>query len=99
MSFAWPLALLSLLVVALLVAVYWWLLRRRRRQAVAAPLPLDLDGDVMARSGEPDPHRRAVSGEMTGPSSSSESLFSSSEIFFFSSGSLLNTVAALSHSP
>ena len=34
MSFAWPLALLSLLVVPLLVAVYWWLLRRRRRQAV-----------------------------------------------------------------
>ena len=34
MSFAWPLALLSLLVVPLLVGVYWWLLRRRRRQAV-----------------------------------------------------------------
>ena len=34
MSFAWPLALLSLLVVPLLLGVYWWLLRRRRRQAV-----------------------------------------------------------------
>ena len=34
MSFAWPLALLSLLVVPLILGVYWWLLRRRRRQAV-----------------------------------------------------------------
>lgn len=34
MSFAWPLALLSLLVVPALLAVYWWNLRRRRRQAV-----------------------------------------------------------------
>jgi Ca-activated chloride channel homolog len=34
MSFAWPLALLSLLVVPLLLGLYWWLLRRRRRQAV-----------------------------------------------------------------
>ena len=34
MSFAWPLALLSLLVVPLIVGVYWWLLRRRRREAV-----------------------------------------------------------------
>ena len=34
MSFAWPLALVALLVVPLIVGVYWWLLRRRRRQAV-----------------------------------------------------------------
>ncbi len=34
MSFAWPLALVSVLVVPLIVGVYWWLLRRRRRQAV-----------------------------------------------------------------
>jgi Ca-activated chloride channel homolog len=34
MSFAWPLALVSLLVVPLIVGVYWLLLRRRRRQAV-----------------------------------------------------------------
>lgn len=34
MSFAWPLALASLVVVPLIVGVYWWLLRRRRRQAV-----------------------------------------------------------------
>ncbi len=34
MSFAWPLALLSVLVVPLIVGVYWWLMRRRRRQAV-----------------------------------------------------------------
>ena len=34
MSFAWPLALLSLLVVPLLLGLYWLLLRRRRRQAV-----------------------------------------------------------------
>ena len=34
MSFAWPLALLSLFVVPLLLGLYWWLLRRRRRQAV-----------------------------------------------------------------
>jgi Ca-activated chloride channel family protein len=33
-SFAWPLALLSLLVVPLIAGVYWWLLCRRRRQAV-----------------------------------------------------------------
>ena len=37
---------------------------RRRRQAVAAPLALDLDGAVVAHSAEPDPHRRAVSGEI-----------------------------------
>ena len=35
MSFAWPLALVSLLAVPLIVGVYWWLLRRRRRQAVS----------------------------------------------------------------
>ena len=34
MSFAWPLALVSLLLVPLIVGVYWWLLRRRRRQAI-----------------------------------------------------------------
>ena len=34
MSFAWPIALVSLLVVPLIVGVYWWLLRRRRREAV-----------------------------------------------------------------
>ena len=34
MSFAWPLALLSLLVVPALLAAYWWMLRRRRKQAV-----------------------------------------------------------------
>ena len=34
MSFAWPLALLSLLVAPALLAVYWWSLRRRRKQAV-----------------------------------------------------------------
>ena len=34
MSFAWPLALLSLLVAPALLGVYWWLLRRRRKQAV-----------------------------------------------------------------
>jgi Ca-activated chloride channel family protein len=33
-SFAWPLALVSLLVVPLILGVYWWLLRRRRREAV-----------------------------------------------------------------
>jgi Ca-activated chloride channel family protein len=33
-SFAWPLALFSLLLVPLIVGVYWWLLRRRRREAV-----------------------------------------------------------------
>jgi Ca-activated chloride channel family protein len=33
-TFAWPLALLFLLLVPLVLAVYWWLLRRRRRQAV-----------------------------------------------------------------
>ncbi|MBP1642219.1 MAG: polymerase, sigma-24 subunit, subfamily [Acidobacteria bacterium] len=37
---------------------------RRRRQAIAAPLALDLDGAVVAHSAEPDPHRRAVSGEI-----------------------------------
>ena len=35
MWFAWPLALVSLVVVPLIVGVYWWLLRRRRRQAVS----------------------------------------------------------------
>ena len=34
MSFAWPLALLALLVVPAVGAVYWWLQRRRRKQAV-----------------------------------------------------------------
>ena len=34
MSFAWPLALLSLVVAPALLAVYWWTLRRRRKQAV-----------------------------------------------------------------
>ena len=34
MSFAWPLALASLLVVPLVLGIYWWLLRRRRREAV-----------------------------------------------------------------
>jgi Ca-activated chloride channel homolog len=33
-SFAWPLALASLLVVPLILGAYWWLLRRRRRQTV-----------------------------------------------------------------
>jgi RNA polymerase sigma-70 factor (ECF subfamily) len=37
---------------------------RRRRQAIAAPLPTDLDGEVAVRTDEPDPHRRAVSGEV-----------------------------------
>ena len=34
MSFAWPLALLSLLVAPALLGAYWWMLRRRRKQAV-----------------------------------------------------------------
>ena len=34
MSFAWPLALLSLLVVPCLLFAYWWSWRRRRKQAV-----------------------------------------------------------------
>ena len=34
MTFAWPLALLSLLVVPALLAMYWWSQRRRRQQAV-----------------------------------------------------------------
>ena len=34
MSFAWPLALLSLLLVPALLGVYWWSQRRRRKQAV-----------------------------------------------------------------
>ena len=34
MSFAWPLALLSLLVAPALLVAYWWILRRRRKQAV-----------------------------------------------------------------
>ena len=34
MTFAWPLALLSLLVVPLLLGIYWWSQRRRRKQAV-----------------------------------------------------------------
>ena len=34
MSFAWPLALLSLLLVPAVLAVYWWAQRRRRKQAV-----------------------------------------------------------------
>jgi Ca-activated chloride channel family protein len=33
-SFAWPLALLSVIVAPALLAAYWWILRRRRRQAV-----------------------------------------------------------------
>jgi Ca-activated chloride channel homolog len=36
-SFAWPLALLSLLVVPALLGAYWWILRRRRKQAVRYP--------------------------------------------------------------
>ena len=35
MSFAWPLALASLVLVPLILGVHWWLLRRRRRQAVS----------------------------------------------------------------
>jgi len=34
MSFAWPLALVSLIVAPALLAVYWWSLHRRRRHAV-----------------------------------------------------------------
>ncbi len=34
MSFAWPFALLLLLVPFALLGAYWWLLRRRRKQAV-----------------------------------------------------------------
>jgi Ca-activated chloride channel family protein len=34
MSFAWPLALLSLFVAPALLGVYWWMQRRRRKQAV-----------------------------------------------------------------
>jgi Ca-activated chloride channel homolog len=34
MSFAWPLALLSLIVAPALLVAYWWLQRRRRKQAV-----------------------------------------------------------------
>jgi Ca-activated chloride channel family protein len=34
LSFAWPLALLSLIVVPALLAAYWWTQRRRRKQAV-----------------------------------------------------------------
>ena len=34
MSFAWPLALLSLIVAPALLAAYWWMLRRRRKRAV-----------------------------------------------------------------
>jgi Ca-activated chloride channel family protein len=34
MSFAWPLALLSLLVAPVLLGAYWWMQRRRRKQAV-----------------------------------------------------------------
>lgn len=34
MSFAWPLALTTLIVAPALLAAYWWTLRRRRRQAV-----------------------------------------------------------------
>ncbi|MGZ8700866.1 MAG: VWA domain-containing protein, partial [Gaiellaceae bacterium] len=34
MAFAWPLALLSLVVAPALLAVYWWMLRRRRKLAV-----------------------------------------------------------------
>jgi Ca-activated chloride channel family protein len=33
-TFAWPLALLSLVVAPALLGAYWWLLRRRRKQAV-----------------------------------------------------------------
>ena len=46
MSFAWPLALLSLLVVPLIGGVYWWLLRRRRKQAVRySSVTLEIDRD------------------------------------------------------
>jgi Ca-activated chloride channel homolog len=34
MTFAWPLALLSLIVAPALLAAYWWIQRRRRKQAV-----------------------------------------------------------------
>jgi Ca-activated chloride channel family protein len=34
MSFAWPFALLSLIVAPALLGAYWWLQRRRRKQAV-----------------------------------------------------------------
>ncbi|HEX6701402.1 MAG TPA: VWA domain-containing protein [Gaiellaceae bacterium] len=34
MTFAWPLALVSLIVAPALLAAYWWILRRRRKQAV-----------------------------------------------------------------
>ena len=34
MSFAWPLALLSLIVAPALLVAYWWMLRRRRKRAV-----------------------------------------------------------------
>ena len=34
MSFAWPLALVSLAVVPAILAAYWWMLRRRRKRAV-----------------------------------------------------------------
>ena len=34
MSFAWPLALTTLLAAPALLAAYWWILRRRRKQAV-----------------------------------------------------------------
>jgi Ca-activated chloride channel family protein len=34
MSFAWPLALLSLIVAPALLGAYWWMQRRRRKQAV-----------------------------------------------------------------
>src|SRR3954466_7255147 len=37
MSFAWPLALVSLIVAPALLAAYWWSLRRRRKQAVRYP--------------------------------------------------------------
>lgn len=37
---------------------------RWRRRPVDAPLPVDLDGEVASPSGEPDPHRRAVSAEI-----------------------------------
>jgi Ca-activated chloride channel homolog len=33
-SFAWPLALLSLIVVPAVLLAYWWMLRRRRKRAV-----------------------------------------------------------------
>lgn len=37
---------------------------RRRREGISAPLAEDFDGQPRARTEEPDPHRRALSGEI-----------------------------------